>query len=215
MPRIAMNAPPTTPRPRRRWLQFSLRTLMLVVLMVSVPLGWFGMKVRVAEREDAAVDAIQALGGGISYRSDDLPTPAWIPRRHAVKVLAVFLGETQTTDADLGRLKEHLRTLPHMEELKLQKTRITDAGLEHLEEFTNLEELDLSSTPISDAGLVHLKPLSRLRCLQFTGSHITDDGLAHLSGLTQLIWLYLDNTQVTDAGVAELQRALPYCEIIR
>jgi hypothetical protein len=37
----------TTPSPtpnRRRWLQFSLRTLLVIVLIVTVPLGWFGVQ---------------------------------------------------------------------------------------------------------------------------------------------------------------------------
>ena len=33
--------PPPTPKPRRRWLQFRLRTLMVVVLLVGSSMGWF------------------------------------------------------------------------------------------------------------------------------------------------------------------------------
>ncbi len=43
--------PPPTPKPRRRWLQFSLRTVLVLVLLISVPLGWLGMKVKQG-RED-------------------------------------------------------------------------------------------------------------------------------------------------------------------
>jgi hypothetical protein len=31
--------PPPTPKPRRRWLQFSLRTLMIVMLLASGGMG--------------------------------------------------------------------------------------------------------------------------------------------------------------------------------
>ena len=34
-------APTTTPKPKRRWLQFSLRTLMVVMVVFGTGLGWF------------------------------------------------------------------------------------------------------------------------------------------------------------------------------
>jgi hypothetical protein len=53
---------PTTPKPRRRWLQFSLRTLMVLVMVASVRLMWLGMKVREARKEREAAKAIEQLG---------------------------------------------------------------------------------------------------------------------------------------------------------
>ena len=35
------------PTPKRRWFRFSLRTLLIVVVLLSLPLGWVGI---VAER---------------------------------------------------------------------------------------------------------------------------------------------------------------------
>jgi hypothetical protein len=37
---------PTTPKPRRRWLQFSLRTLMVLMLVFGAGFGWFARKVQ-------------------------------------------------------------------------------------------------------------------------------------------------------------------------
>ena len=45
---------PISPKPRRRWLQFSLRMLLVQVLLISVPLGWLGMKMREAREQQAA-----------------------------------------------------------------------------------------------------------------------------------------------------------------
>jgi hypothetical protein len=45
------NEHPTTPTPRRRWFQFSLRTLMVFVVVTSVPLGWLGIKVKEARKD--------------------------------------------------------------------------------------------------------------------------------------------------------------------
>ncbi len=101
------------------------------------------------------------------------------------EVVAVDLGATQVTDADLA----HLLGLTALENLRLVGTEVTDAGLVHLAGLTTLENLILADTPITDAGL------------------------AHLTGLTELRDLNLRDTQVTDGGVAEPQKALPNCRI--
>ena len=41
---------PNTPKPRRRWLQFSLRTVMIWMLAVSVSLGWWHHRRQIAEQ---------------------------------------------------------------------------------------------------------------------------------------------------------------------
>jgi len=46
-----------------RWrFQFSLRSLVVLVVVVAVPLGWFGVKLREAERQRKAVEAIRKAG---------------------------------------------------------------------------------------------------------------------------------------------------------
>jgi hypothetical protein len=64
---MVVTAPTTTPKPHRRWLQFSLRTMLLLVLIASVPLGWLGMKVREARQQWEAVRAIRMVEGVVEY----------------------------------------------------------------------------------------------------------------------------------------------------
>ena len=45
----------------------------------------------------------------------------------------------------------------------LGDTTVTDAGLEHLKGLPHLQNLDLAYTQVTDAGLEHLKALSKLR----------------------------------------------------
>jgi len=56
------------------------------------------------------------------------------------------LSGTQTTDADLARRLEGLTSL---QELNLQDTQISDAGLVHLKDLTSLRSLNLSRTKIA------------------------------------------------------------------
>jgi len=51
------------PRARRRWYQYSLRTLLLVMLLASVGISWFAVKMQRARKQREAVEAIRGLGG--------------------------------------------------------------------------------------------------------------------------------------------------------
>ena len=44
----------------------------------------------------------------------------------------------------------------------LNRTKVTDAGLENLKGLTKRKELDLRFTKVTDTGLVHLKGLTEL-----------------------------------------------------
>jgi hypothetical protein len=69
--------------------------------------------------------------------------------------------------------------------------------------------LDLDRTAITDAGLEHLQSLKKMRRLQFAETGITDAGLVHLQALPQLRELNARGTKVTQAGVDQLKKQLP------
>jgi hypothetical protein len=65
----------TTPRPKprtRRFLQFSLRTLLIFVLLVSIGMSWFAVKLERARRQREAVEVIRTGGGGSRMTPKDL-----------------------------------------------------------------------------------------------------------------------------------------------
>jgi len=51
----------------------------------------------------------------------------------------------------------HLKALNTLQQLNLNDTRITDAGLVHLKGLTQLRELVISDTQISDTGFDELQ----------------------------------------------------------
>ncbi len=175
---------------RRRWFQFRLRTLLIAVLVLSLPLSWFAVRMERARRQKEAVRAIERLNGRVMYRVK-VPFP---------KSLHRLLGH-DFFDTVAG--------------VDFNTTEVTDSGLEHLRKLDtdSLQILSLNCPQITDAGLDHVQHLTNLEYLGISNSRITDTGLVRLKGLTNLAALIITDTRVTPEGVQKLQEALPNCEI--
>jgi hypothetical protein len=208
--------------PWRRYLRFSVRGLIVLVLVIGAALGWI---VREAHIQRDAVAAIRRAGGSVSYDwewSDGKPVPGGKPRApgwvidligadNFGHVTLVILAPPSATDATLA----HVGRLTRLQELYVGSPSVSDAGLENLTGLTNLSILSLSGTPVSDRGLAKLMGLIKLFHLNLSDTPITDAGLVSLRGLTKLASVMVGNTQVTDAGVKELNIALPNLTIYR
>lgn len=183
------------PKLERRWYRFSLRTLLVLVVVLCVGFGWIGLRLRqarndrriVAELSEIALVEVRYEWGRVVLMKNDGPS---------------------LTDAEL----EHLKGLTNLQCLILNSPQVSDAGLKHLKGL-KLKRLDLIYCDISDAGLEHLKELTSLQNLDLRLTRITDAGLERLNGLTELKNVDLRSTQVTDEGVNKLQQALPDCTI--
>lgn len=58
---------PRPAKPKLRWYQFSLRSLLIAILMLGVFFGWLGGKVQRIRSERNAVAEIQSIGGIVYY----------------------------------------------------------------------------------------------------------------------------------------------------
>jgi hypothetical protein len=189
----------TTPQPKRRWLRFRLRTLLVLVVVLSVPLGWVAMNMQQARRQREAVKAILEAGGVVWYRFE-------MGDGYGYGIKQFFVG---TSSALLGK-----DMVDSVGSVRLGGQQITDDNIASLTEFEDLLSLHLLGTRITDGGLEHIRGLRNLMDLSLGSPEITDHGMDHLKGLTSLYRLQLQNTQVTDEGIQKLQEALPNCEII-
>ena len=199
---------PVKAKPKRRWLQFSLRTLLVLMLVCGCALGWLRHEVQRARAQREAAKPLEELGGDVVYNRVGGPVAYWLGQLLGEDLdfepTVVSLDGTPVTDAGLT----HLKGLPQLRTLILSHSKITDAGLVHLKGLPQLQTLILNHSEVTDAGLEHLQGLTQLTVLGLSSTQITDAGLEHLQGLKQLRWLYLGRTQVTDAGVYELKMAL-------
>ena len=213
----------TTEPPKRRLLQFRLRTLLIAILVLSLPLSWFAVRMERARRQRETVKAIERIGGRVEYdymvdknglhiMNAQPPGPVWLRAllgndffSDVVTVNLSFI----CSDSDLACCSSPTT----FKRLLLVHAPITDAGLERIAEFTSLQGLSLHGTKITDGGLEYLRRLPELEGLNLQGTSVTDTGLEHLQVLTGLKELSLEGTKVTDAGIVRL-RKLPKLELL-
>ena len=90
-------------KPRR--FQFSLRTVLIVMAVLAVPLGWWSWKV---ERQRRAVENLENRGAYVSYNGDWLTTGDEAPRllhwRYRVFAVRFFQSPTDADILDLQAL---------------------------------------------------------------------------------------------------------------
>ncbi len=217
-----------SPRPKRRWYQYSLRTLFLVMTLFAIACSWYAYEMNEAAKRRAAIEKIVEAGGFVEYCTDHPKTRgrpprwfSWVRKLHGDEYLGnavgVFFITDEESNAERPRITDaqlvHLEGLKNLEIALIVEPQITDAGLVHLRGLTNLKELWLISNRISDAGLVNLKGLTNLEVLTISSEEITDAGTEHLEHLPKLRYLWLTWTKVTIDGFSDLQEALPDCYI--
>ena len=72
------------PKPKRRWYQFSLRRLLIAVLVLGVFLGWITSRLQRARKNREAVAAVEKVvtaiteSGGMVVRRRGRRSPAWL-----------------------------------------------------------------------------------------------------------------------------------------
>lgn len=205
-----MTAEPTKPAPprsRRRWLKYSLRTLLLITAAVAV---WLGVQVNRATNQRRAVSMVQERGGTFYYRhhgyTHPIPltslysTSSFVPNAQppGPALLRDFLGDEYFQDVMYVNLADRvssegdadarlLATLPKLEYLDMGNCNLTDEALRHIGSIGTLRVLRVDRNKITDDGLQHLSRSSALESLDVSGRRgIEGPGLRHLAGLREL-----------------------------
>ena len=181
----AMEAEPInsdSPKRERRWFQFSLRTLMIGVLIIAIPCAWLGRKIEQKRRERAAVRAILNSGAHFYFHYENANGSNGL-KMSQPSSSANWLQDLFGDDFDTPPTWVWFNARYIPPDVPKSKKRIDDRALINLNALPYIRTVDLSRTTVSDADLERLK------------------------GLTWLKRLRLDDTQVTHAGILELRKA--------
>lgn len=213
-----MAAVPMKTKPRRTWLQISLRSFLVLFTILCL---WMAVLSSRARHQRSAVDALARAGVTVDYRHqrDDKgslvnnpvpPGPKWLRELVGTEyfdqvdsVLFPLTDDPDSTDQAL----EHIASFHEIRFVNLRDAAVSDKGLANLQNLTQLEGLDLPVTyvqarrRITDDGISHLANLTKLRAVDFHESQVTDTGLEKLQNLQALRVLGLGRTQITDSGL--------------
>jgi hypothetical protein len=197
----------------RRRFQFSLRTLLALVVAVALPCSWLAVEMKKARQQKDTEAAITEPGGAELDLSRP-SVPAWLEDAFGedffCDVEYVNPRARRASDAWL----EHIKGFTRLKYLVFSGPEVTDVGFKNLKRLTRLQKLYITNTRVTDAGLENFQNMTELRELDLPGNPlITNAGLEHFKNLEQLEELYFGGTQVTDEGIKKLQRALPNCRI--
>ena len=221
---------------KRRWYQYSIRSLMLVTLVIACLLGYISHNAR---KQRAAVAWVKENGGkvgydynhstnGAMYQQNPPPGPDWLREWIGIDyfsdVVLVDLQGKKTEDIS------PLQCLTKLKRLNLFGSQLRDISA--LKEFTELDHLLVSLAKIND--LTPLEGLTNLETLGLEGNHVKDiESLRKLKNLKELYLLIpivrdfsglyslknlkhlrISSTQITDQQVEKLKKALPQCYIV-
>ncbi len=121
---------------------------------------------------------------------------------------AIYVSESGAGDG----LLEMAKFLPKLGMLQSGGTQIGDnAMVRFCDSCSPVEQLVLDNTKITDAGLKSIFKLKNLKSVAFNGDRLTDRSAKYLSEVKSLQGLGLQNTQFTRKGVSQIKRALPGC----
>lgn len=204
-----------TPKIQRRWYQYSLRTLMIVVTLFAVACSWLAVKMQQAKRQREAVETIEKLGGMVCYdyewdsgsgyriKGAKPPGPAWL-RKVLGDDIFCSVNFVDIHETYLDTVMEHLKKLNYLKWLALRGA--TNDGLKHIiKELSQLQYLSLWENKFTNEGLEKLNDMKKLQHIDLALSQTTKTSMEHLQKLEQLKTLDLRQTQITDNSLAHLK----------
>jgi hypothetical protein len=208
-------------RLRTRLFQFTLRELLLLMLLTAGVLSWWrihhGRRIRELKIVNSCPEG-----------------QTWIDEYRGPRILAKVIGRTMLDDFrvfiefqymtiderkhdetflhlkeldDLERISDEFVTDRNLsqisspkkiQELYINNSQITDLGMEMISHFPNLKVLTLSETAITNRGVRYLDSTPMLERLELHDTKIDDDAAETLGHLKNLTILDVAGTKLTD-----------------
>lgn len=211
-------SPSAISKPRRRWFQFSLRTLLIFSALISFAAAWYGNHYLRIKKRDTAVKNLQSLGckvifdyelteadhdyfPGIKCDPEPLYT-RWLFGEHAnAKVKWVWIN----SDANIlrgGSKDEDFRWLadfPALELVTNEDKNIPPKTVERIVKYApRLRAYYSWNASVDDHDMEQIGKLTDLTLLKVQAKNVTEKGYNHLSKLKKLQRLEFINGAITN-----------------
>src|SRR5260221_655750 len=137
------------PKRKRRWFQYSLRTLLIFVTLVGL---FCGLIVRPALEQRRVVREINALGARVGYDHRNGifaiafgPESTWLDRLVGNDFMHTATGVGCQGDHGIDKMLRLAAQLPHLESIDLTACDVTDSDFAAIRGLERLKELRLDS----------------------------------------------------------------------
>lgn len=151
--------------PRRRFLRYSLRALLLLTAGIGGAIGW---TIHEARQQGNALAALE-WEACCAFVVEDRGPPS------ILEIFRWLLGDTQPRNV--------IGVVAH--------SRFAEADLIHLYGLKHLEYLTVIDAPITDDGLAQLRGMTQLAELNLLNTHVTDAGVHDLNAVLPRLSIYV------------------------
>jgi hypothetical protein len=142
-----------------RWrFQFTVRSLVVLVVLVAIPCSWLAVEREQAGKQHDAVEAIRKAHWTVFY-DYELLRPMPEPKGHVW--LRELLGDDFFNTVSYAGIScdtqaKYLEEFPQLQHLTLYGT-VTDDGLEYVEGLTQLQEVRIIGVQVTHVGVLKLQ----------------------------------------------------------
>lgn len=209
----------------RRFYQFSLKSLLILTFLLSLPLTAYVWRRERARWQAEGVALVQSVGGLVIYEQlDDGPIERpladwqvrWFGKDFFLNVVDVWQGTGKVPYTGPGPTEADIKVDPaeadtfwrgvshfnHLEELSVyRKWGAYGHPKALLGKFAELRVLAIEETGLADEDLEGLNHLVELDRAFLGGNHVGDETARRLSHCPNLKRLDLSDTRVTDEGL--------------
>lgn len=199
---------------------FGMRSLILVVVLTSLTLGFLGREVRRIHNERALLSRLTCRYSRRETGNIPRKMAAWLIEADAGEITHLRIKHCDSNvlkelralrslrSLDLGGAgmrDEHiplLNQIPTLKAVRFENTALTDAGVAQLD--LDIDEINLAHTLVTDQVQFSLLRFSKLKRLDLRGTRVSDVSLEVIAALDQLECLCLSQ-YVSDDGISHLR----------
>lgn len=146
---------------RLRRLQFSLKTMLVVITALTLPIACLAHEARIARQYRAARGGLE-LHHGRMYAFPLDTTASYVDRGRAWlqgklggpngPILVSFKTHSELKDEDLNHVVESLLSLSNVKSFSIHGGDVTDDGVQCLTRLSSLDRISLLGTGVTDEG---------------------------------------------------------------